>query len=71
MSKLQTEYPKLVEAQKQVNSELPEWDKTQPFIDAIKLLSQNLQETVDSIENAAHLKNWFGCLSLPLRWPLT
>ena len=50
MSKLQTEYPKLVEAQKQVNPELPEWDKTQPFIDAVNLLSQNLQETVDFIE---------------------
>lgn len=46
----QIEYPKLVEAQKQINPELPDWDKTPPFIEAIKVLSQNLRETVEFIE---------------------
>lgn len=46
----QIEYPKLVEAQKLINPELPDWDKTPPFIEAIKVLSKNLQETVEFIE---------------------
>ena len=47
---LKTEYPKLVEAQKTVCPELPDWDKTPPFVEAINLLGHNLQDTVDFIE---------------------
>ena len=49
--KLQDLYPRLVELQKMVNPELPDWDKTAPFLDAVALLSQDLRETVDFIDN--------------------
>ncbi len=47
---LRIEYQKLVEAQKAVSPELPNWDKTPPFLEAINLLSQNLKDTVEFIE---------------------
>ncbi len=51
MNHLLTEYPRLVEEQKKVSPELPEWDETPPFVEAIQLLSQNLSDTVKFIEN--------------------
>ena len=57
---IKEEYPKLVREQQAVSPELPDWDKTQPFTQAIELLGENAQETIDFILN--------DCTSEQLLW---